>query len=1005
MKKTLLIAIMAIVSALTMQAQTGWEVPDDNEYAKHIVVNAVLKTPSGTALGSLGNEYTPAYLGAFIDGACRAKSTQLTYGSVAAVEGYYYQLRIGVDKADAGKDITFKLSVSNTEYTLSVPTPLTASNEDKTVGTLSDLYVINYNPVISISSESQVVHVNMDETVNMLGLVKFVALDGSAVATLPDTLPWEYSNSQDYLSIENNVLTPLQAGKDVRHVGLGFDTGYIADGNTSSYVGSTFGIYIHQPITSIALNEGSSYYKDGRIEVNVNDQTTLTAALADIITIQPANTTESVKWTLTKGTENGIVEVEGDETTYWNPAIVGEYEMTASYGELAPVVVPVKVIQPATEINQTQQLITVILGDDVTQYLPYTFSIVPSDATYQLDGITYSLTESETGVLTQDDSGNIKAATVGRSSVAIKHRDLPNLTVYLSVEVVDFPTKNDYTISADPLSISLKDMELSKLDIYEQLCNNVIGNTSLTKMLAQNFTFSEVGENPILAVYAPETASTTTVMATKYGNTNVQWSYAVKAAKIEDGGFNPSAEYTHTLGYSLQIVAGLNSITIEPMTIGLTDTGATIKLTTNPEGMQLAESDITWTDAVTNYLEIGDRVEGKNEWKVTPLQIADKHTMTIQYTDKEVNCVGGNLTITQRLHLEEGWHWTSLYTGGLSDISTENEKYNTIQEIRSRSQVTYNDAKYGFFGALKEMTTDEGYKVNIKSGAVLDTLVAITNWIGVDTQKSTTLSQKWNWVSNPYCFNHDLNAALGKATGWANDSRIISKDGGFATIDAGNGGWTGTLTTLVAGEAYLIYNAATESLSLAFPAEQDLEAVATSSEVGTLSARTKSPWKYDSRRFADNMSIIARATTSLEEGRYSIGAFVGDECRGEGVMINGRFFITVHGAGGEKVSFKLYDNNSGQIINLDEEMNFAMTAGTLSEPVALNTPFISGVDGVNANANIDIRFVGDDIVVAGVDENDVEVYNTNGVRVSPTGLAKGVYVVKVGAVTRKMIKR
>lgn len=1005
MKKTLLIAIMAIVSALTMQAQTGWEVPDDNEYAKHIVVNAVLKTPSGTALGSLGNEYTPAYLGAFIDGACRAKSTQLTYGSVAAVEGYYYQLRIGVDKADAGKDITFKLSVSNTEYTLSVPTPLTASNEDKTVGTLSDLYVINYNPVISISSESQVVHVNMDETVNMLGLVKFVALDGRAVATLPDTLPWDYSNSQDYLSIENNVLTPLQAGKDVRHVGLGFDTGYIADGNTSSDVGSTFGIYIHQPITSIALNEGSSYYKDGRIEVNVNDQTTLTAALADIITILPANTTESVKWTLTKGTENGIVEVEGDETTYWNPAIVGEYEMTASYGELAPVVVPVKVIQPATEINQTQQLITVILGDDVTQYLPYTFSIVPSDATYQLDGITYSLTESETGVLTQDDSGNIKATAVGRSSIAIKHRDLPDLTVSLSVEVVDFPTKDDYTISADPLSISLKDIELNKLDIYEQLCNNVIGNTALTKLLAQKFTFSEVGETPILAVYAPETASATTVMATKYGNTNVQWSYAVTAAKIENGGFNPSAEYTHTLGYALNIVAGLNSITIEPITIGLTDTDATIKLTTNPEGMQLAESDITWTDAVTNYLEIGDRVEGKNEWKVTPLQIADNHTMTIQYTDKEVNCVGGNLTITQRLHLEEGWHWTSLYTGRLSDISTENEKYNTIQEIRSRSQVTYNDPKYGLFGALTEMTTDEGYKVNIKSGAVLDTLVAITNWIGVDTQKSTTLSHKWNWVSNPYCFNHDLNAALGKATGWANDSRIISKDGGFATIDAGNGGWTGNLTTLVAGEAYLIYNAATESLSLTFPAEQDLEAVATSSEVSTLSARTKSPWKYDSRRFADNMSIIARATTSLEEGRYSIGAFVGDECRGEGVMINGRFFITVHGAGGEKVSFKLYDNNSSQIINLDEEMNFAMTAGTLSEPVALNTPFISGVDGVNANANIDIRFVGDDIVVAGVDENDVEVYNTNGVRVSPTGLAKGVYVVKVGAVTRKMIKR
>ena len=90
MKKTLLIAIMTIVSALTMQAQTTWEVPGDNDYAKHIVVNAVLKPPSGTALGSLEN----VHLCAFIDGTCRTYATQLQYG-VAAVEGYYYQLSLG----------------------------------------------------------------------------------------------------------------------------------------------------------------------------------------------------------------------------------------------------------------------------------------------------------------------------------------------------------------------------------------------------------------------------------------------------------------------------------------------------------------------------------------------------------------------------------------------------------------------------------------------------------------------------------------------------------------------------------------------------------------------------------------------------------------------------------------------------------------------------------------------------------------------------------------------
>ena len=97
-------------------------------------------------------------------------------------------------------------------------------------------------------------------------------------------------------------------------------------------------------------------------------------------------------------------------------------------------------------------------------------------------------------------------------------------------------------------------------------------------------------------------------------------------------------------------------------------------------------------------------------------------------------------------------------------------------------------------------------------------------------------------------------------------------------------------------------------------------------------------WSYDGSRFADNMSVICQPTTELEADRYTIGAFVGDECRGEGRMINGRFFVTVYGEMGEKVSFRLYDALTGEYFVLDDAVDFASTVGTYQRPMALNTP-------------------------------------------------------------------
>lgn len=70
---------------------------------------------------------------------------------------------------------------------------------------------------------------------------------------------------------------------------------------------------------------------------------------------------------------------------------------------------------------------------------------------------------------------------------------------------------------------------------------------------------------------------------------------------------------------------------------------------------------------------------------------------------------------------------------------------------------------------------------------------------------------------------------------------------------------------------------------------------------------------YNPRKFADNMAIVADLGTDVDTDRYSVYAFVGDECRGEGKAVNGRYFITAYGNQGEYVTLRVIDNETGEM--------------------------------------------------------------------------------------------
>lgn len=589
----------------------------------------------------------------------------------------------------------------------------------------------------------------------------------------------------------------------------------------------------------------------------------------------------------------------------------------------------------------------------------------------------------------------------------VYHKDIPNGPISLSVYVIDFPSKESLAVKNDPFSVTLADYELSKVDIYQRLVGNIENTGTINFPHELDFAEDTAGEG-ILTLYTDGDGKVNEVLAKQYGSTAVKWTYNRTAMGFnEDGSFNADKEYNFSVGFKLNIVEGLADVWLDRLQMDVNDTEAVMVIKTRPENFLLDEKQLTWrippysdTDD-TPVLEIGDRIEGKNEWKVTANRLGN-YNVGISYGQIVQE---GSVEIGQRLLLGEGWSWISLFANKVGQDIFYKYFYDA-QEVRSQYMLVYNDPEYGFFGDLMELTTAEAYKICVKDGAHFDMFLYDGGVYNYNTGRDINLMPGWTWVSNPYCFDHDLQVALGKAT-FANDSRIVSKNDGFATFQDGQ--WVGTLTRFNAGEGYLVYNAAAENAFVSFAAEGVIPKAEPRSVASARRAAEQSVWSYDGSRFADNMSVICQPTTELEADRYTIGAFVGDECRGEGRMINGRFFVTVHGEMGEKVSFRLYDALTGEYFVLDDAVDFASTVGTYQRPMALNTPTLTGIDSVTGDQGVAVYLDGGRVVVAGVAAESVEVYNASGMRVAAEGLGTGVYVVRVktasGTITRTLFRR
>lgn len=373
------------------------------------------------------------------------------------------------------------------------------------------------------------------------------------------------------------------------------------------------------------------------------------------------------------------------------------------------------------------------------------------------------------------------------------------------------------------------------------------------------------------------------------------------------------------------------------------------------------------------------------------------------------------------VNLSEGWNWISTNLSGNEFAQTESfikDIQTSVYRIVGFDSELIKDSKLGFVGQLNELSPTECYQIHTTS----DIEHSWTGYTFDPAQTEVPLKKGWNWIGYIPTTEFELCAAFTNFTPEEGD--VIKDYSDFSTYE--NGKWTGTLTVMRPGRGYMYFS----GKETAFHYSSD-EVAATQKSKKNINEEkdifNSIPWELARHKYPNNMNIIARVSNNNDEASaMTIGAFVGNECRGIGKYVEGHCFITVYGEVNpeERITFRAYDtvrkreymimedcefssNLTGTlkapfILTLDEAMGISNTSGRNEFQIALN----SGEDLLKISGECD-RIQNVAIVsVSGMEKSSAKSYPPYGINVSH--LPKGIYIVVIkthdSTICKKLIK-
>jgi len=536
--------------------------------------------------------------------------------------------------------------------------------------------------------------------------------------------------------------------------------------------------------------------------------------------------------------------------------------------------------------------------------------------------------------------------------------------VYISVshEKLDMPASTTVIVTRTANSMKVKTG-------YETIVVDKDDNTTLNKMLSEALEILPEG-------YTDDVFWTSTDETVVEPISNWLGEYTFKAHDLgiaeltctiynyTDNGYPDESSPRLQVTIRVKVTQPLVEIAISAPATMLVGVPSDITITPNkgasvePTMVKLAETGgYKWP--IFSYDKKTENSDGSLTVTVTPLVPA---TLTVQLTHNELKAESKSISVDLPTPLTKGWQWMALWGGNVNNNADE-VFGNNADEVRSQTDLLSRDATEGWFGTL-ELSPNTAYMVKANADVAADKSFAQSKGSIITIRKDVSLYKGWTWLAYPYV-NSFAPTEL-KLTPTPGD-RIVSKDDGF--VEYSDGKWTGTLTTFSPFTAYLYYNNASKAATLTWQSESSLytAAHAAAREVCLADIATddepaaarqtdghSSHWSYDHSTYRNNMTMVARLDangtnplTTTVTNRYTIGAFVGSECRGEGQAVDGLMFITVHANAGELVSFLLYDSQNDFEYTINEQVIASMMLGTISQPYRLTFDQTQGIESID----------------------------------------------------------
>jgi len=385
-----------------------------------------------------------------------------------------------------------------------------------------------------------------------------------------------------------------------------------------------------------------------------------------------------------------------------------------------------------------------------------------------------------------------------------------------------------------------------------------------------------------------------------------------------------------------------------------------------------------------------------------------QHTIKIKYNGIE-QLSSCHLNIPAEYQIEPGWNWMSFYAVSASDafylkngdnyVGIRTDENNFVADIRTQRGVLHYDPQIGYMGNLNILSASGGafkvrgeYDENSTDRIILN--LGYEFLIKGSSLPNPKVKQGYTWVNYPHEVTlsiDDLSPYLSKT---ATDGDMLIGRDGFAEF-TGDEWITSSDFQLTPGSGYIYYTESTVSRNLDWGTALK-PTLAASKRKAARAKQDPSPWEYNPARYPDCMPVVAQLDGIENPEDYSIAAFVGDECRGQGEAAdNGLMYIAVSGQRGDRVSFRLLHKTTATIADIpDTEVAFTGHIGSSRAPLQLH-PFQNDIQHLDTDTQSGVT----------------ETYDMLGRRLSSAstfqGQGKGLYIITVTKgdhrVTRKIL--